>query len=99
MIFSFIYSSEHGYAPFDEIEMINKETFLSFFGTAIYAYEGIGIVVPIMDETKDKLGFSKIVLYMITLVTVLYLGFGLIGYFTYGPVLLDGCPLVTKCLP
>jgi amino acid permease len=38
--------------------MINYQTYLSFFGTAVYAYEGIGIVVPIMDETKDKKGFA-----------------------------------------
>lgn len=72
---------------------------MSFFGTAVYAYEGIGIVIPIMDESWDKKNFHLIVLYMIIAVTICYLGFGLIGYFTYGPIMLDGCPLVTKCLP
>lgn len=51
IVFSFKFSNEHGYAPKSEIQMINYKTFLSFFGTAVYAYEGIGIVIPIMDES------------------------------------------------
>ena len=79
--------------------MLNTKTYLSFIGTAIYAYEGIGIVIPIMDETKDKLFFSKLCFIVITFVTFLYVFFGLINYFTFGPSVLTDCPLITKCLP
>ena len=30
-------------------EKINKVTFLSFIGLAAYTYEGIGIIIPVME--------------------------------------------------
>lgn len=78
---------------------MNKRTYLSFIGTAIYAYEGIGVVIPIMDETKDKKSFSKLIFIVISLLSFLYIFFALIAYFTFGPKLLTDCPLITNCLP
>lgn len=33
--------------------LINVTTCVSFIGTAVFAFEGIGITCPVMDETKN----------------------------------------------
>lgn len=68
--------------------VVNFSKLPLYFGTAIYAFEGIGIVLPLQKEMKepDTLGgtFGVLNTGMIT-VTVLYTGMGFFGYLKYGP--------------
>ena len=58
-----------------------------FFGTAIFAIEGISVVLPIenqMRKPKDMLGWNGVLNTSMGLVTALYVAMGFYGYLKYG---------------
>ena len=87
---------EHGFSP--KTEVINTSTFVAFFGTAVYSFEGIGIIIPIMDSSKYPQKYSKIVMIMLIGLTSLYIVFAMICYFSFGDKLLNSAPLITKLI-
>ena len=58
-----------------------------FFGTAIYIFEGIGLVLPLKNAMENPENFSKrfgvLNVGMVGLAT-LFVSFGTIGYWKYG---------------
>lgn len=78
------------------VVMVNS-TFLNMIGFAVYSYEGIGVVIPIMDITKDEKKYPYVLFGCLTTVYVLYLSFGLYCYFAYGNLLV--LPLITSNFP
>ncbi|OQR76387.1 proton-coupled amino acid transporter 4-like [Tropilaelaps mercedesae] len=58
-----------------------------YFGTAIYAFEGIGIVLPLENEMRhpeDFTGLCGVMNTGMTLVVILYTAIGFFGYLKYG---------------
>jgi len=58
-----------------------------FFGTAIFAIEGISVVLPIenqMRSPKDMLGWNGVLSTSMSLVVALYVGMGFYGYLKFG---------------
>lgn len=58
-----------------------------FFGTAIFAFEGIALVLPLQNAMKSPQNFSKLygVLNVgMVFVTGIFISFGAIGYWKYG---------------
>lgn len=58
-----------------------------FFGTAIFAIEGISVVLPIenqMRHPRDMLGYNGVLNTSMTLVVALYIAMGFYGYLKYG---------------
>lgn len=53
-------------------------------GVAVYAFEGVGMVLPLESETKDKDKFGRILGLSMTFISLLYGSFGLLGYFAFG---------------
>ncbi|CAN4083598.1 unnamed protein product [Withania somnifera] len=53
-------------------------------GVAVYAFEGMGMVLPLKSETRDKDKFGKILGLSMAFVAFLYGGFGALGYFAFG---------------
>ncbi|VFQ93601.1 unnamed protein product [Cuscuta campestris] len=54
------------------------------FGVAVYAFEGIGMVLPLESETRDKGKFGKILGLSIALISMMNAVFGVLGYFAFG---------------
>ncbi|GFV19629.1 hypothetical protein TNCV_478551 [Trichonephila clavipes] len=67
-----------------------------FFGTALFSFEGIGVVLPLENEMKRKRSFKTIVNSGMTVVVCLYLLIGICGYLKYG---VDVRPSITFNLP
>ncbi|XP_023568862.1 proton-coupled amino acid transporter 3 [Octodon degus] len=64
--------------------MANWKTFLLFFGTTIFTFEGVGMVLPLKNQMKNPQKFS-IVLYLgMSLVIALYICMGTLGYMKFG---------------
>ncbi|KDR21512.1 Proton-coupled amino acid transporter 1 [Zootermopsis nevadensis] len=58
-----------------------------FFGTAIYAFEGIGLVLPLQSEMKQHDQFTRpfgVLNIGMTIVTCLIVTVGFLGYLKYG---------------
>merc|ERR1712193_352405 len=58
-----------------------------YFGTAIYAFEGIGVVLPLENQMKtprDMRGWNGVLNTSMILVSCLYIGVGFFGYLKYG---------------
>jgi solute carrier family 36 (proton-coupled amino acid transporter) len=58
-----------------------------FFGTVIFAFEGISLVLPLQNAMKKPENFSAVVGVLnvgMVFVTGIYVSFGAIGYWKYG---------------
>lgn len=50
----------------------------------MYAFEGIGMVLPLESETRDKQKFGRILGISMASISFIYGSFGALGYFAYG---------------
>lgn len=67
-----------------------------YFGTAIYAFEGIGVVLPLENQMKtprDMRGWNGVLNTSMTIVTCLYIAVGFFGYLKYGEDVLGSITL------
>eukprot|EP00088_Acartia_fossae_P071648 TRINITY_DN9890_c0_g1_i13.p1 TRINITY_DN9890_c0_g1~~TRINITY_DN9890_c0_g1_i13.p1 ORF type:complete len:474 (-),score=52.14 TRINITY_DN9890_c0_g1_i13:363-1784(-) len=58
-----------------------------YFGTAIYAFEGIGVVLPLENQMKtprDMKGWNGVLNTSMIIVSCLYIAVGYFGYMRYG---------------
>lgn len=58
-----------------------------FFGTAIYLFEGIGLVLPLKNAMKKPEDFSRpmgVLNVGMVILTVVFIAFGVVGYWKYG---------------
>ncbi len=53
-------------------------------GFAVYSYEGVGVVLPIMEITEKPELYPKILMAVMLTVFISYVGFGELTYFVYG---------------
>lgn len=65
-------------------------------GFAIYSYEGIGVVMPIMQSAENPERFLQLLTLAIGTLTSLYVIFGSVCYSAYGS---DTKPIITEMLP
>lgn len=58
-----------------------------YFGTAIYAFEGIGVILPLENQMKtpqDMKGWNGVLNTSMIIISCLYIGFGFFGYLKFG---------------
>ncbi|KAK6924584.1 Amino acid transporter, transmembrane domain [Dillenia turbinata] len=53
-------------------------------GVAVYAFEGIGMVLPLESEAKNKDKFGKVLGLSMAFISIMYGAFGALGYFAFG---------------
>ncbi|XP_059079613.1 proton-coupled amino acid transporter 2-like isoform X2 [Tigriopus californicus] len=67
-----------------------------YFGTAIYAFEGIGVVLPLenkMKHPRDLKGWNGVLNTSMVIVICLYIAIGFFGYLKYGDDVLGSITL------
>ncbi|KAF9583745.1 neutral amino acid transporter [Lunasporangiospora selenospora] len=82
------------------LRLFNTEDFGIFVGTAVFSYEGIGMVIPICGSMANPKQFPRALTIVLTVVCVLLVSFGSLGYAAYGDnvqtIVLDDLPSGTK---
>ena len=77
--------------------MIDENSYLITAGFAIYSFEGIGIVMPIMQACEKKEQFHYILTSAISTLVLLLILYSELCYFTWGSTLTE--PIVMEMLP
>ncbi|KAI9300861.1 transmembrane amino acid transporter protein-domain-containing protein [Cunninghamella echinulata] len=77
-------SQIHQHGPGQNINMVNSDTFALTIGTCIFSFEGIGMVVPIIEGMKDPSKFKRVLTINMVICTVVFTLIGTIGYVAYG---------------
>ena len=81
--------------PQDPAQAVGSSPMI-FFGTAVFAFEGAGIVLPMKQSMQEPQEFSKVLKNGLICVTTLYVFFPLCVYLSYGSVTKD---MITENLP
>ncbi|KAM0523292.1 hypothetical protein ACHAPE_001787 [Trichoderma viride] len=67
-----------------DIIMFNQKDWTLFIGTAIFTFEGIGLIIPIQESMKQPEKFPRVMFLVMIIITVLFTVMGAISYAAYG---------------
>jgi len=73
---------ERGFAT--PLMAFNADKFALFIGTAVYSFEGIGLVIPITESMREPHKFPRVLTITLLIVTALFVSVGTLGYATFG---------------
>jgi proton-coupled amino acid transporter len=62
----------------------NPTTWSMFIGTAIFTYEGIGLIIPIQESMKQPHRFPGVLAGVMVVITFIFLSAGALSYAAYG---------------
>ncbi|SAM07194.1 hypothetical protein [Absidia glauca] len=74
--------TQHGPGP--NLRMINSNDFALMIGTAVFSFEGIGMVVPIIQGMKHPEQFPRVLTLGMIICTCLFVLIGTLGYLAFG---------------
>jgi proton-coupled amino acid transporter len=85
IIVLFFTANEIFYNGTKPIELfINESQFSLFIGTAIFAFEGIGLIIPIQDSMRHPEKFPMVLAMVLITITILMVLIATMGYLAYG---------------
>ncbi|KAH8731366.1 transmembrane amino acid transporter protein-domain-containing protein [Phaeosphaeriaceae sp. PMI808] len=67
-----------------DIINFNPSSWTLFIGTAIFTFEGIGLIIPIQTGMKDPKKFPKVLGGVMIIITVVFLSAGALSYAAFG---------------
>ncbi|KAI5796549.1 transmembrane amino acid transporter protein-domain-containing protein [Geopyxis carbonaria] len=71
----------HGVA---DIKQFNPNDWTLFIGTAIFTFEGIGLIIPIQETMKEPEKFPKVLGGVMIVITAIFVSMGALCYAAYG---------------
>jgi len=72
---------QHGVS---DIINFNSQDWTLFIGTAIFTFEGIGLIIPIQESMKDPTKFPKVLGLVMIVITTIFISMGALSYAAYG---------------
>ncbi|TFY57488.1 hypothetical protein EVJ58_g6989 [Rhodofomes roseus] len=67
-----------------DVAYFNAKDWPLLIGTAVFSFEGIGLVIPITDAMKEPRKFPKVLTGVMLFLMVLFCGGGVMSYLTFG---------------
>ena len=74
--------TSRGMAP--SVQLFNPSTFTLTIGSAIFTFEGIGLILPIASSMKEPEKFSYLLYTVMFIITVIFTSVGALCYATFG---------------
>ncbi|KAF3929042.1 hypothetical protein ABW20_dc0103105 [Dactylellina cionopaga] len=79
--YDFFEISTHGVS---DIVSFNRQDWTLFIGTAIFTFEGIGLIIPIQESMKKPEKFPKVLGGVMVVITAIFVSAGALGYAAWG---------------
>ena len=67
-----------------DITTFNPSTWTLFIGTAIFTFEGVGLIIPIQESMRTPHKFPRVLAVVMVIITALFLSIGALSYAAYG---------------
>lgn len=67
-----------------DIKPFNPSTWTLFIGTAIFTFEGIGLIIPIQESMKQPQRFPGVLALVMVIITIIFVSAGALSYAAYG---------------
>jgi len=67
-----------------DVELFNPSSWTLFIGTAIFTFEGVGLIIPIQESMKHPEKFAGVLGLIMIIITVLMTSIGALSYAAYG---------------
>ncbi|XP_046874617.1 proton-coupled amino acid transporter 1 [Hypomesus transpacificus] len=84
LVFIYFYSFTNIKYPIN-LPLVGKANdYPLFFGTAIFAFEGIGVVLPLENKMQNSQSFNKVLYIGMAMVTTFYISLGTVGFICFG---------------
>ena len=71
----------HGIA---DVKLFNPKDWTLFIGTAIFTFEGIGLIIPIQESMKKPSQFGPVLAGVMIAITIVFVSMGALCYAAYG---------------
>jgi solute carrier family 36 (proton-coupled amino acid transporter) len=67
-----------------DIVPFNPNTWTLFIGTAIFTFEGIGLIIPIQESMRNPANFPPVLAVVMVIITIIFTGMGALSYAAFG---------------
>ncbi|KAJ3503456.1 hypothetical protein NMY22_g18245 [Coprinellus aureogranulatus] len=67
-----------------DVKLFNPRDFPLFIGTAVFSFEGIGLIIPITDAMREPHKFPRALTGVMIFLVILFGGAGALAYLTFG---------------
>lgn len=68
----------------DTVRLFNPRDFTLTIGSAIFTFEGIGLILPIQSSMKEPQKFERLLFIVVFIITIVFLSVGALSYATFG---------------
>ncbi|KAG8525489.1 uncharacterized protein KY384_009133 [Bacidia gigantensis] len=74
-------AAKHGVS---DIVSFNSQSWPLFIGTAIFTFEGVGLILPIQGSMKDPTKFPRVLAGVMIIIAVVFVSIGALSYAAFG---------------
>ncbi|RMZ91573.1 hypothetical protein DV736_g1182, partial [Chaetothyriales sp. CBS 134916] len=67
-----------------DIALVNPSSWTLFIGTAIFTFEGVGLIIPIQESMKHPHKFPAVLGTVMIIITILFTSIGALSYAAFG---------------
>jgi proton-coupled amino acid transporter len=68
----------------DTVKLFNPRDFTMTIGSAIFTFEGIGLILPIQSSMKESQMFERLLFTVILIIAIIFTSIGALSYATFG---------------
>lgn len=83
-IYYYTSASLSQYGQHTTVELFNPYQFTLTIGSAIFTFEGIGLILPIQNSMKEPEKFAKLLYLVMLIITIIFTSVGAMSYATFG---------------